>query len=58
MARDKPAFKIGDHVYFKNKQPDKWDLNGDPDIELSAWSMMDISYILRTKPLEKYDLAM
>ena len=26
MARDKPAFQIGDHVYFKNKQPGKWDL--------------------------------
>ena len=26
MARDKPAFQIGDHVYFKNKQPSKWDL--------------------------------
>ena len=25
MARDKPAFQIGDHVYFKNKQPSKWD---------------------------------
>ena len=21
MAWDKPAFQIGDHVYFKNKQP-------------------------------------
>ena len=26
MAQDKPAFKIGDHVYFKNKHPGKWDL--------------------------------
>ena len=26
MARDKPAFQIGDCVYFKNKQPGKWDL--------------------------------
>ena len=26
LARDKPAFQIGDHVYFKNKQPGKWDL--------------------------------
>ena len=25
MARDKPAFQIGDCVYFKNKQPGKWD---------------------------------
>ena len=26
MARDKPAFQVGDCVYFKNKQPGKWDL--------------------------------
>ena len=26
LARDKPAFQIGDHVCFRNKQPSKWDL--------------------------------
>ena len=36
IASDKPAFQIGDLVYFKNKQPGKWDLNGDLDMELSA----------------------
>ena len=30
MARDKPGFQIGDHVYFKNKQPGKWDLKWRP----------------------------
>ena len=25
-SRDSPTFKVGDHVYFKNKQPGKWDL--------------------------------
>ena len=30
MARDKPAFQTGDHVYFKNKQPGKWDLKWRP----------------------------
>ena len=30
MARDKPAYQIGDHVYFKNKQPGKWDLKWRP----------------------------
>ena len=30
MARDKPAFQIGDCVYFKNKQPSKWDLKWGP----------------------------
>ena len=57
-ARDKPAFQVGDCVYFKNKQSGKWDLNGDPDIKLSTLSVTDTSYILKTKPLEKYDLVM
>ena len=26
MDRIPPTFKIGDRVYFKNKQPGKWDL--------------------------------
>ena len=30
LARDKPAFQIGDHVYFKNKQPGKWDFKWRP----------------------------
>ena len=30
LARDKAAFQIGDHVYFKNKQPGKWDLKWRP----------------------------
>ena len=30
MARDKPSFKVGDCVYFKNKQPGKWDLKWRP----------------------------
>ena len=30
LVRDKPTFQIGDHVYFKNKQPGKWDLKWTP----------------------------
>ena len=30
MERDKSAFQIGDCVYFKNKQPGKWDLKWRP----------------------------
>ena len=30
LARNQPAFQIGDHVYFKNKQPGKWDLKWRP----------------------------
>ena len=26
MDRESPYFKIGNRVYFKNKQPGKWDL--------------------------------
>ena len=26
LARDNPAFQVGNQVYFKNKQPGKWDL--------------------------------
>ena len=31
MARDKPAFQIGDHVYFKNKQP--WQMG----LKMETW---------------------
>ena len=30
MAREKPAFQTGDQVYFKSKQPGKWDLKWRP----------------------------
>ena len=30
LSRDDPAFHIGDHVYFKNKQPGIWDLKWRP----------------------------
>ena len=30
MDRKPPSFKIGDRVYFKNKQPGKWDLKWRP----------------------------
>ena len=30
MAQKNPAFQVGDHVYFKNKQPSKWDLKWRP----------------------------
>ena len=40
MARDKPAFQVGDHVYFKNKQPGKWDLKWRPGYRIVCiWSM-------------------
>ena len=30
MDRSPPSFKIGDRIYFKNKQPSKWDLKWRP----------------------------
>ena len=30
LARDNPAFQVGNRVYFKNKQPGKWDLKWRP----------------------------
>ena len=30
MGRKPPSFQIGDRVYFKNKQPGKWDLKWRP----------------------------
>ena len=30
MGRQPPSFKLGDRVYFKNKQPGKWDLKWRP----------------------------
>ena len=30
MDQIPPSFKIGDRVYFKNKQPGKWDLKWRP----------------------------
>ena len=30
LARDHPAFQVGNHVYFQNKQPGKWDLKWRP----------------------------
>ena len=34
LARDNPAFQVGDYVYFKNKQPGKWDLKWRPGYQI------------------------
>ena len=57
-SRNNPAFQVGDHVYFKNKQPGKWDLKWRPGYQKSVLSAMDISSTLKTKPQEKHDPAM
>ena len=30
LTGDNPTFQVGDHVFFKNKQPGKWDLKWRP----------------------------
>ena len=34
VSRDNPAFQVGDHVYFKKKQPGKWDLKWRPGYQI------------------------
>ena len=58
MDRTPPTFKIGDIVYFKNKQQANGILNGDLDIGLFELSVTDISYILRTRLLGKFNPVM
>ena len=58
MARDKPAFQIGDSVYFKNKQPGKWDLKWRPGYRIVCIECDGHFIISKTKPLEKQNLAM
>ena len=33
-SRNNPAFQVGDRVYFKNKQPGKWDLKWRPGYQI------------------------
>ena len=34
ISRDNPAFQVGDHVYFKNKQLRKWYLKWRPSYRI------------------------
>ena len=34
LSRDNPDFQVGDRVYFKNKQPGKWDLKWRPRYQI------------------------
>ena len=58
MDRTPPFFKIVDGVYFKNKQPRKWDLQWRP-----RYRIVQIEYIghflhIENKAKENYNLAM
>ena len=57
MARDKSAFQIGDRVYFRKKQPGKWDLKWRPRYRIVC-TEHDRHFIhTENRPLEKYELA-
>ena len=58
LAKDNPTFQVGDHVYFKNKQPAKWDLKWRPRYRIVQMSTMDISSTLKTKLQAKHIPAM
>ena len=59
VSRDNPTFKVGDRVYFKNKQPGKWDLKWRHlDTGLFVLSAMDITSTSKTKLQEEHDHAM
>ena len=53
MDREPPPFKIGDRVYFKNKQPGKWDLKWRPGYRIAILSVTDSTSTLKIKLLEK-----
>ena len=58
-TRTPPSFKIGDRVYFKNKQPGKWDLKWRPGYRIVQIEHNGCtSYTLKTSVLEKYDPVM
>ena len=44
MDRQPPSFKIGDRVYFKNKQPRKWDLKWQPGYRI-VWIECDGQFL-------------
>ena len=53
MDRKPTSLKIGDRVYFKNKQPDKWDLKWRLGYRIVHMDILDIAYTLKIKLLEK-----
>ena len=58
MTGDKAAFQVGDHVYFKNKQPGKWDLKWRPGYRIVCIEHDRHFIHIKNQALEKYKLAM
>ena len=58
MARDKAAFQIGDCVYFKNKQPRKWDLKWGPGYRIVHIEHNGHFILIENQARGKYNPAM
>ena len=54
LARDKPAFQIGDHVYFQNKQPGKSDLKMETWIQKCLHRVQETFHLHREPGHRKY----
>ena len=58
MAQKNPTFQVGDCVYFKNKQPGKWELKWRPGYRIVHIDHDRHFLHIKNKPQGKYDLAM
>ena len=58
LARDKPAFQIGDCVYFMNKQLGKWDLKWRHGYRIACIECNGHFIHIENQAQEKYDPAM
>ena len=58
ISRNNSAFQIGDRVYFKNKQPRKWDLKWRPSYWIVHIKHNGHFIHIETKPQEKHNPAM
>ena len=55
--RTPPSIRIGDRVYFKNKQPGKWDLKWRPGYRIVQIEHDGHFLHIKTRLLEKHDPA-
>ena len=58
ISRDNPAFQVGDCVYFKNKQPGKWDLKWRTRYWIVCIEHNGHFIHIESKPQAKHNLAM
>ena len=58
MERTPPSFKIGDHMYFKDKQPGKWDLKWRPGYRIVCTEHDRHILHIENQAKGKYTLAM